>query len=321
MANPRVFISSTYYDLRHIRNDLQVFIKSLGYEPVMHDKGNVTYVQSESLEDSCYNELNSCDIVICIIGNKFGTQASKGDYSITMTELSRTLSQRKKVFIYIVHDVYTENETYLRNKDKGFEPAHADDIRIHKFIEELRSTVRNRPILPFRDVSEIIENLRLQFAGLFQHLLSQEASITESKTFLDLQATADTIKSLIGEFASEKNEFFSKFEGTIYSLNPIITHIQNLLGGKLYNVIVASKQELCYYLMDMGFSVTDYGFPEEDTILAKRNKDNYTQELTISLDLFTPEGKIKEIRDRKVLEKSISFTNKIIPVDDNDLPF
>ena len=66
MANPRVFISSTYYDLRHIRNDLQVFIKSLGYEPVMHDKGNVTYVQSESLEDSCYNELNSCDIVTSI---------------------------------------------------------------------------------------------------------------------------------------------------------------------------------------------------------------------------------------------------------------
>ncbi len=35
MAKPRVFISSTYYDLRHIRNDLDGFIKELGYEPTI----------------------------------------------------------------------------------------------------------------------------------------------------------------------------------------------------------------------------------------------------------------------------------------------
>jgi len=37
MAIPRVFISSTYYDLRHVRNDLEVFLRNLGYDPVMHD--------------------------------------------------------------------------------------------------------------------------------------------------------------------------------------------------------------------------------------------------------------------------------------------
>lgn len=52
MAAPRVFISSTYYDLRHVREDIGNFIKSMGYEPVMHDKGGVTYAQSETLEAS-----------------------------------------------------------------------------------------------------------------------------------------------------------------------------------------------------------------------------------------------------------------------------
>lgn len=57
MAAPRVFISSTYYDLRHVREDIGNFIKSMGYEPVMHDRGGVTYAQSETLQKSCYNEL------------------------------------------------------------------------------------------------------------------------------------------------------------------------------------------------------------------------------------------------------------------------
>lgn len=32
MAKPRVFISSTFYDLRQIRSDLDNFIDTLGYE-------------------------------------------------------------------------------------------------------------------------------------------------------------------------------------------------------------------------------------------------------------------------------------------------
>lgn len=322
MANPKVFISSTYYDLQHIRNDIRVFIQGLGYEPVMHDKGNVTYAQTETLENSCYNEVSACDILICIIGNKFGTQASGENYSITMTELKRALSLRKKVYIYIVNEVYTENLTYIKNKDKGFDSAYVDDIRVHQFIEELKQTVKNHPILPFHNVSDILDNLRLQFAGLFQRLLSQEASITESKMFSDLQDSADRIKSLISEFVDEKNSFFSKFAGSIYAPNHVITYIQNLLGGKQYNVIVSSKQELCSYLNDLGFSVTpDYGFPEGEVVMAKRNANNYMQELQISLDLFELDGGIKDIRDRKILEKDIVLTNTLISANDNDLPF
>lgn len=42
MAVPRIFVSSTYYDLRHVRDDIEIFLKGLGYTPVMHDKGNIT---------------------------------------------------------------------------------------------------------------------------------------------------------------------------------------------------------------------------------------------------------------------------------------
>ena len=102
MAAPRVFISSTYYDLRHVREDIGKFISQMGYEPVMHDRGGVTYTQSETLEKSCYDELSTCDIVICIIGNKYGTKSESSDLSITMEELKAAIKDRKKIYIYIL---------------------------------------------------------------------------------------------------------------------------------------------------------------------------------------------------------------------------
>jgi len=41
MAKPRVFISSTCHGLNDIRDNLEKFIDSMGYEPVRSDKGNV----------------------------------------------------------------------------------------------------------------------------------------------------------------------------------------------------------------------------------------------------------------------------------------
>ncbi|WP_222102500.1 DUF4062 domain-containing protein [Gilliamella apicola] len=43
MAKPRIFISSTFYDLKHIRHDLHSFIESLGYEPIRNKEGNISY--------------------------------------------------------------------------------------------------------------------------------------------------------------------------------------------------------------------------------------------------------------------------------------
>ena len=43
MAVPRVFVSSTYYDLKQYRSNIETFIKSLGYDPIMHERSKVAY--------------------------------------------------------------------------------------------------------------------------------------------------------------------------------------------------------------------------------------------------------------------------------------
>ena len=83
MANPRVFLSSTYYDMKHIRNDLENFISKLGYEPVMNERGDIPYGKEEKLEKYCYREISNCDIFINIIGGRFGSTSENNRYSVS----------------------------------------------------------------------------------------------------------------------------------------------------------------------------------------------------------------------------------------------
>lgn len=53
MAKPRVFVSSTYYDLKHIRTSMELFIRSLGYEPILSEKGDIAFTPDKPLDESC----------------------------------------------------------------------------------------------------------------------------------------------------------------------------------------------------------------------------------------------------------------------------
>ena len=231
MSVPRVFISSTYYDLRQYRNNIENFIISLGYEPVMHERAAIAYTQNQPLEKDCYKELTSCEIVVCIIGNHFGSQSSDGDLSITMKELKTALKEKKKIYVFISKDVFYENRTYKLNKDNNaFKSAYTDNIKIHEYIAELTENVNDHYIASFETTEEIITILKAQFAGLFQGLLSREAAMTEAKTVYDLQQTADSIRSIVKEFADEKASFYEKINCTFIKNNYILTRIKQCIG-------------------------------------------------------------------------------------------
>lgn len=318
MANLRVFVSSTYYDLHHVRNDLYTFIKGMGYEPVMHDKGGIPYTQETTLEESCYTELQTCDIVICIIGNKYGTESMLGNYSITMEELKTAIKARKKVYTYIVKDVYIENQTYEKNKDSGlFKPAFADDIRIHEFISELKATIKNSPIQSFEAVADIITNLKSQFSGLFQHLLAQEASATESKTVYDLQATSDEIKNLIKDISRQNDEFVRKFESSVYATIPALTRIRQFLGMSDSTFYAPNRRGVVEFLIAVGFNErVDVNSFTMETIM-ERETASHKETITLKEELFDSEGRIKAIKNNE-LDQALIFLREEL---DDGLPF
>lgn len=321
MATPRIFVSSTYYDLKHVRNDVSDFIKSLGYTPVMHDKGGVAYTQTDTLENSCYSELATCDIVVCIIGNHFGTQSSNSNFSITMEELRTAIKNKKKVYIFIARDVYIENKTYIQNKGaETFKPAYADDIKIHQFIAEIRETVKNNPIEPFETTADIIELLRSQFAGLFQNFLARDASLTESKTAYDLQETTENFKDMLFSFQDATERMLGAFEGTILTTNNTIYYLRSLFEMEESYFSVKDQESLEEFLMCIGFS-GDVAGPDEKYYRHTRICNGKIQTLTLSTGLFDSDcgWKLKNLPLAKVKEL-IEWTVEELEFD-GSLPF
>jgi hypothetical protein len=87
-----VFLSSTFYDFRQVRADLERFIRDMGFDPVLNERGNIPYGNEEKLEEYCYKEIELCDILLSIVGGRFGTGSQHAPYSISQMELKTALS-------------------------------------------------------------------------------------------------------------------------------------------------------------------------------------------------------------------------------------
>ena len=187
MAKPRVFVSSTYYDLKHVRSSLDLFIESLGFEPVLSEKGDIAFTPDSPLDESCYREAANADIFVLIVGGRYGTEVSGSQKtpnrsffdryeSITKKEYDSALGRDIPVYVLVESNVYSEYQTYLRNKrNKAVTYAHVDSVNVFRLIEDILSKPRNNPTHTFERFSEIEVWLREQWAGFFRELLHNQS--------------------------------------------------------------------------------------------------------------------------------------------------
>jgi len=122
MAKPRVFVSSTYYDLKHIRASLELFIQSLGFEAILSEKGDIAYSPEIPLDEACYREAAAADIYILIIGGRYGSEISeqkkpaKRPQTLSMSDMKASPNAsmgaqitRKFPFIFWLKNLFTLN--------------------------------------------------------------------------------------------------------------------------------------------------------------------------------------------------------------------
>ena len=181
MAKPRVFISSTFYDLRQVRQDLDQFIMSLGYEPIRNEEGDIPYGKNAELEKYCYDEIKNCDILVSIIGGRLGSESVTCPYSISQIELKTALKENKQIYIFIENSVLAEYQTYLLNKGNDqIKYKYVDSSKIYEFIEEVNKLKVNNNIKAFESTTDITKYLKEQFAGLFKRFLDEQNKVKEA---------------------------------------------------------------------------------------------------------------------------------------------
>lgn len=191
MSRPRIFVSSTYYDLKHIRSSLENFIDLLGFESILSEKGQIAYSPEIPLDESCYREVGNADIFIIIIGGRYGSEKSgskeKKDKqffdrydSITKQEYKSAVNRNVPTYILIDKSVNSEFEIFLKNKNnESINYVHVDSVNIFHLIEDILSQPKNNPVHHFDRYGDIETWLKEQWAGLFRDLLNQRSRQTQ----------------------------------------------------------------------------------------------------------------------------------------------
>jgi hypothetical protein len=104
--------------------------------------------------------------LIGIIGNRFGTESELDqEKSISMEEIQTALENNKQIFLFVDQETWHENGFYEQNKNNGT-IVYKANVKIHKFISEIKQKDRNNVLQPFASATEIINFLQEQFSGL-----------------------------------------------------------------------------------------------------------------------------------------------------------
>jgi hypothetical protein len=294
MAKPRIFISSTYYDLKSIRSDLERFIRGRGFEPVMSERGHIPFQSDKALEEACYKEIEICDILVSIIGGRYGNESRTVPYSISQSELKTALNLGKPVYIFVEKNVFYEYRTYEQNKDvKKIKYTAVDDTRIYKFLEEVMSLPSNNPVKDFENSGDIIEYLQEQWAGLFQRLLEETARQKQGRILEDMKATANTLNQLVTFLTEERKKGDQAIHDILLANHPLFIHLQKMLLVP-YRVYFQNLDEMKIWLPQRS---CDNFSDEADDYYAWiwKRRENELKELKISKHLFEENGRLKVI--------------------------
>jgi hypothetical protein len=292
MARPRIFVSSTFYDLKQVRTDLERFIRDMGYDPVLHERGAIPYGNKERLEEYCYREIQQVEIFVSIIGGRFGSQSEHQPYSISQQELRTAYDLGIQVFIFVEAAVLLEYQTYRKNKDlPGMTFSYVDDPGVYRFLEDVHALPNNNPITAFGAAQDIVTFLREQWAGMFQRFLQNQGRQREVQIVKDLQANMQTLNQLVTYLSQEKQNTDGTIREILRSNHPVFNELGKLLGVT-YRIFFTTRAELSEWLKARQFNPVEQAEWDDPTYeeWLKNEKRGPSKLLKISSQVFDEKG-------------------------------
>jgi hypothetical protein len=214
----KIFVSSTCYDLSIIRSQLKSFIENMGYDAVLSEYNDIFYDPKDHTHESCVKEVTNADVVILIIGSRFGGKGipnlkslvdfktlstsslktkileNKEQLSVTQYEIFKAIESNIPVYCFVEESVWHDHRVYEENKENEeviksmrFPSIEKNDSApfIFEFINFMRARTHNNAMYPFGKLEDIEGCLLKQWSNLFQDLLSENKNKRETSKQID----------------------------------------------------------------------------------------------------------------------------------------
>lgn len=280
MATPRIFISSTCYDLQEIRFQLRKFVEDFGLEPVMSEFGDIFYNFDKHVQDSCKDEIEKCHLFILVIGNNYGSlyfdNQENRDIpdSVTLQEFRKALETKVYKHIFINKYVNYDYQNYKRALEKKllihFKQNKIKDDKIEAvanqikkefnetypfpqdsykyvfyFLDIINSLTTNNAVMNFETFSDIKDSLKKQWGGFLYEALTKQNTISVDvvKEFSSKIDRIDAqIKSIVDSRVGDKAD---KSKIT-FSVDKLLNEIKLEDLGKLQEKIDVTLKNILF---------------------------------------------------------------------------
>ena len=167
---PNVFVSSTMYDLSHLRARLRELIEGLGWRAVMAEHGSFPIDAAETtVENSLRNVRENADIFVMVVGARYGSIDPGTDKSVTNLEFLEARARAVPVYVFVDHTVMAQLQVWRDNPDADYSGV-VDTSRVFEFIDSFYETGEVWSF-PFVEAADIVRTLREQLAFLVQDAL------------------------------------------------------------------------------------------------------------------------------------------------------
>jgi len=169
---PVVMVSSTFFDLRQIRADLAKFIgEDLGYVPLLSELPSFPVDPDLDTIENCRARVEkNADILVLIVGGRYGSIDAKTEKSITNLEFLAARGKGIPIYVFVEKAILALLPIWKANPSADFSAA-VDTTKLFDFVDMVRTQERVWSF-PFERAQDVIDILRIQLAHLFRESLA-----------------------------------------------------------------------------------------------------------------------------------------------------
>jgi hypothetical protein len=161
---PTVMVSSTFYDLKQVRQDLASFLMDgLGYQALLSELPSFPVNPDLDTVANCKRRVEEdADILVLVIGGRYGSIDDRSAKSVTNIEYLTARAKGIPIYAFVESRILNILPVWKANQEADYSGV-VDTPELFRFVDTVRAE-QKAWVFPFEVAQDIITILRLQLA-------------------------------------------------------------------------------------------------------------------------------------------------------------